>query len=175
MWVIGAELIAVAPLIICGVNMRSIGACFEYAVLFSLSVGPLMLSITCAMNRLWVMSLSLLVLCFLAKGLAVRFKRDFEFEFETTEHLDTIQTASDAKFHLSNSTSLLMAKASFWMLWLCALSYAICLRYLGFSLLLSAVAGFFSALAQLIIIGSFSLVFFIWLFNSRLRAKKRNS
>ena len=175
MWVIGAELIAVAPLIIRGVKKHSIGECFECAVLLSLSVGPLMLAVTCAMNRLWAMSLTLLILHFLAMRLTVRFKRDFKFEFEITEDLDTIQTVPGASFHLSDSTSLLMVKASFWVLWLCTLSYAVCYRHLGSSLLLSAVAGFCSALAQLITIGGISLVFFIRLFNSRLRTIARYS
>jgi hypothetical protein len=160
LWVLCVEIVVVVPLVIQGLKKDSIGECFECAVLRSMSIGLLLLAVTCAMNRLWVLSGCLLTLFWFAGMVGSYFKREYKFTEAGSENIHHLILSPNAKFALQDRTSMLIAKSGFGMLWLCAFGYMLCYRHLGLSVLVSIVAGFGTGLFQFVILSVASIGLF---------------
>jgi hypothetical protein len=132
-----------------------------------MGLGLLILAVICVMNRLWLLSVCLLVLFWIAGMVGSYFEREYKFAEAATENIHHLDLTPNARFRLQNDTSMLMAKSGFGMLWLCAFGYMLCYHHLGLSLVLSVFAGFCSALLQFVILSGISFMVFLRRVNSR--------
>lgn len=123
LWVLFAEVIIAGPLMFHGVLKDSIGRCFECAVLRSMSLGLVALAAACAVNRLWLISVALLFLYFVAGMVGSCFGRGYKLNESGTESVHYLDLVPNARFELEHGTSFLMAKAAMGMAWLCGLGY----------------------------------------------------
>jgi hypothetical protein len=170
-WVLCAEVIFVCPFLIQGVLKDSIGECFESAVLRNMSITLLLLAVTCAMNRLWILTVCLLLLFWLAGIIGSYFEHEYKLTEAITENIHHLDLTPSAKFRLENGTSMLMAKSALATLWLCAFGYMLCYRHLGLNLVLCFLAGLGSGLLQLVTLSTLAFILFLRRVNTRFAAR----
>jgi hypothetical protein len=160
LWVLCAELVFVVPLLFRGAKKDSVGECFNCVVLRSMNIGLWVLTVTCAINELWLTAARLFVLFSLAVMVEVYFQRVYRFTEEGTENIHYLDLNPSASFQLQHDTSMLMARMGCAMACICAIGYTLCYRRLGLGVVLSIVAGYVSGLVQFIMLTLVSMRLF---------------
>lgn len=173
LWVLCAELVFVVPLLVSGAKKDSIGECFNFVVLRSMNIGLWVLTVTCAINHLWLMAACLFPLFWLAVMVEVYFQREYLFTEEGTENTQYLDLNPSASYQLQHDTSMLMAKMGSAMVCFCAIGYTLCYRHLGLGVVLSIVAGYVSGLAQFVILTLVSMGLFSRRVNARVASRVR--